>query len=99
MPERKPRRVEVSSFLEHPHVVANYLKEASGRLTEAHQYAVERERTMDRGELTGSVRDMIFGLNSALDGLVAMIEEGRFDERYPDEWLVDGPVGKSRFDE
>lgn len=58
-----------------PQRVVDELVLARDRLTAAHQAAAEQEG--DRTDLIGPVRDMIFGLNSAVSALVDLIEESR----------------------
>jgi hypothetical protein len=59
--------------LTHPSNVVHHLREASEQLSSAHLMAGESEG--DRTNLIGPVRDAIFGLNTAVEALVAMIEE------------------------
>ena len=61
------------AVLEHPEQVIAHLRSAVEALSKAHVAASERE--VDRGGLNGPVRDMIFGLNTAVDTLAQMIED------------------------
>jgi hypothetical protein len=61
--------------LENPAGVLRHLAAAQAALTYAHLAAGETEGS--RTDLIGPVRDIIFGLNSAVSGLVDLIEESR----------------------
>lgn len=61
--------------LEQPVFVVMYLRDAVKLLSFAHHFASERDG--DRGGLNGSVRDLIFGLNSSVEALADMIEEAQ----------------------
>lgn len=63
--------------LESPEYVVSKLREAGQSLSLAHQRAGESEG--DRRDLNGAVREAIFGINSTIDALASMIEEGRFN--------------------
>lgn len=64
------------STLTEPRLVVEYLRSAGVSLSCAHAAASEQED--GRTDLNGPVRDLIFGVNTALDALVQMIKEGRF---------------------
>lgn len=64
------------SILENPIAVQTLVEDASKALSLAHQHAGEREG--DQDNLNGPVRDLLFGLNTAVDSLAQMIQEGRF---------------------
>ncbi len=59
--------------LTHPTEVVKHLRNASEQLSSAHLIAGESEGAQTN--LTGYVRDMIFGLNTAVEALLEMIEE------------------------
>ena len=56
-----------------PTNVVQHLREASEQLSSAHLMAGESQG--DQTNLIGPVRDAIFGLNTAVEALIAMIEE------------------------
>jgi hypothetical protein len=56
-------------MLDDPTTVVYYLREMSQAGAQAHGAAAEDE------EKTGPIRDLIFGLNTAVDALIALIEE------------------------
>ena len=58
-----------------PSNVVQHLREASEQLASAHLMAGESDG--NQTNLTGPVRDAIFGLNTAVEALVEMIEEVR----------------------
>lgn len=58
--------------------VVSCLRDACSALSRAHMLADEHEVPMGHGDLTGTVRDLIFGLNTAVESLAEMIDEGRF---------------------
>ncbi len=64
------------SRLELPAVVAANLRDAVVCLGKAHAAASEVEGP--RWGLNGRIRDMIFALNSGVDSLADMIEDGHF---------------------
>lgn len=63
------------SRLDNPAIVIGKLQEAGRSLSAAHAAASETEGHRDN--LTGPVRDAIFGINTTVDALVQMIDEGR----------------------
>lgn len=63
----------MTSNLEHPERVRDRLREAGEALSAAHREAGEAED--GRTNLNGPVRDMIFGLNTAVDALRQMVDE------------------------
>jgi hypothetical protein len=70
----------VMSTLEHPKEVVTELRAAVVHLGRAHGVASEIEGV--RGGLNGPWRDVIFGINTAVDTLAQMIEDpqsGRYD--------------------
>lgn len=56
------------------------LKQARSSLSDAHEAASESDESEEGTltNLTGDVRDMLFGLGSAVEALIGMIEEGRY---------------------
>jgi hypothetical protein len=60
--------------LEHPADVVTHLRAAVEDLSKAHGAASEQEG--ERTNLIGPVRDMIFGLNSGIEALADLIEDG-----------------------
>jgi len=64
-------------MLEYPDQVIHHLRGAIERLSAAHLAAGEIED--GRRDLSGPVRDAIFGLNTATEALTALIEEAHID--------------------
>jgi len=57
-------------MLDDPHAVLYALRDMQDAGSRAHGAATE-----DEG-LTGPVRDMLFGINSVIDALVSMVQDG-----------------------
>lgn len=55
--------------LDEAKMVAHHLRDASSAMARAHAYASEE------GGLTGYVRDMLYGLTSAVDALLGIVEQ------------------------
>lgn len=71
------RRIDSSSSsLSHPFLVLSHLQSAVASLSSAHHAAGEDED--GQSGLNGSVRDLIYGLNTAVESLIQMVDEGRF---------------------
>lgn len=66
------------SALSNPAAVLVHLRAANQALGDAHRAAGEHEA--GRTNLVGSVRDLLFGLNTGVEALMQMIEEERFGE-------------------
>ena len=81
--------------LEHPRRVIERLRVAQHLLSEAHNQAGEVEG--GRTDLIGPIRDMIFGINSAVSALIDLIEEKEPEEprqAQPDplSWYKEGKM-------
>lgn len=63
---------------DHPERLRDRLREAGEALSAAHGEAGEHEG--ERTNLNGPTRDVIFGLNSAVDGLRQLVDEAIDDE-------------------
>lgn len=63
--------------LENPNAIIYHLRRAVGELSLAHGVAGETEG--NRTNLSGPVRDAIYGLNTTVDALVVLIENAHID--------------------